>query len=159
MPETKEKPVTKTQVKPTLDVPCTFGGFSLPGDTGTLGVKIDRGELNVMSADAFFSGNQLTCRLLQGPADPQQKTFADMEVNHEVAGVFVVGGFRTTSECYSFTLKFQASGTPLDELKDFRKKTGRLVVQQVQPLEGAHDDDDEWDEDDDDLEADDGDEE
>lgn len=138
MTATATAPDTQQAADPVINVPCKFSAQSNAGDSGTIGVKIDRSHLGPMAAAECFCGNQLTGRICVQPLgdDPQQQYFDDSDIQHEVAGVFTVGGYRVDSKNISISLKYTVASVDIEQLSHFPKKTGRLLVELVQKADG-----------------------
>ena len=61
-----------TATKPELDIDVQFGNVSIGAENARLGVKIDRGNMDLDSADEMLCGKRLTGRIEVCPPGEQQ---------------------------------------------------------------------------------------
>lgn len=147
-PTTKAKaakpPAEKTEPgKPTEDprarsekvnVGVKFGGISLGDMTATLGVVVDRERLKLAQADRLLCQKLVDVKIQIGGSDDgsEQKEFIErpaIEASCETKKL------STSAKAVGTGLIFSTNEVDLDDLIDFRKQTGRLVVYESKPMQ------------------------
>jgi hypothetical protein len=124
-----------------LDLPVSYSGVSIGKQTARMGITVARDELNVIAASETLCNRRLNGRVLLG--DDEGALF---EKSLEVKGVFDVKGFRCTSDVIGAGLTFQLNDVDVATLAKFSKGSGRLVVDEVLPIPGDANHDDEFEE-------------
>jgi hypothetical protein len=121
-----------------LNVPVAFGGVSIGEDTAKVSFSIERAAIDLERAEANLCGKRLTGKLVVCACgeDPNQKALPGMsDVKHELAATFDVKGFRCTPKLIASSASFMLSTIQVEELGHFAKKSGRLIVSEVEEVE------------------------
>lgn len=112
-----------------LDIPVVYGGVSIGDKTARLGIRIDRGDMDIAKADELLVDRRLSGRVVLGHSDEsaeQTRLFED--VDHQVSGSCDVKGFRVGSTAFATALTFSLKDIEISELAKFSKGRGRLAV-------------------------------
>lgn len=134
-----------TATKPVLDIDVQFGNVSIGAENARLGVKIDRGNMDLDSADEMLCGKRLTGRIEVCPPGEQQGQQALPGMKDErphLDGTFDVKRFGVGASEISAGLTFSLGAIDVSELARFAKKNGRLIVTEAQYLPDDGEDDD-----------------
>jgi len=132
------------------DLDVEFGGVSYGHDTARLGLKIDRGKLDLSDADGMFSGMRIECEVsLLNRSDRGQKRLRGMEDNTPatIQTVADVKRFGVSATTITASLTFSKSSIDVGALPEFANESGtlRLTVMGAIPEdeggEGDRDDD------------------
>lgn len=118
-----------------LNVPCSFGSVGFGKETVRIGVKVDRGQLALDSADTTLCGMRLTGRLTADTADPDQKQLPGMEgTKDSVAGAFDVKSLSVKPDEITFGATFAVQSVDEHALIALRSRTGRMVITAAEAL-------------------------
>lgn len=129
--------MSKEQV---LNVPCTFGTVGFGKDTARIGIKVERSQLPLESADELLCGMRLTGKLTADVADPDQKQLPGMEGSHDsVAGTFDVKSISLKPDEIGFGATFSVASVDQHALIALRSRTGRIVISSAEELPDDHD--------------------
>lgn len=131
-----------------LDVNVEFGGVSIGETTARLGVKLQRGQMELDQADAVFSGKRLQGLVtLQSRDDEGQTRLPGMEDNvpPTLETVFDVKQFTVKPKWISAGLTFALESIDVSQLALFAKRTGILRAEVVGDLEEDDEDDEDHD--------------
>ncbi len=116
-----------------LTIPLTYGNVTVGDETISVGVKTERKNLTLSSADKQLIGKRLigrvTCRPESGENPEQGSLIDDGEV--EVEGAFDVHGIHVTRKKLSFGLSFARSSVDITIITDFAKRSGNLVITEI----------------------------
>lgn len=114
-----------------LDIPVEFGGVSIGDSTTRIGIRIDRENCNLETADGIFCGHRLTGRveLGNGGDSPGQTRFVDE--TEVLEGVFDCKRIGFDSAHLSTGLTFNKKDIDMDLISRFAKGSGRLVILEV----------------------------
>jgi hypothetical protein len=129
-----------------LDLPVSFGGVSFGDKTARVGVTVERQHLKIGQADKSLCDKRLTGTIRSKPSDDDgQGRFDGMDDELKVNGTFDVKGFRVASNEISFGLTFAIKDLDRATLSEFPKRSGRLLIRDVEeiPEEEKGDDDQE----------------
>lgn len=120
--------------KAVLDVLVQFGGVSIGQATARLGVRIDRGSIELPQADDCFCGRRLTGEVILGQRDDMPGQTKMFDADHTVSGVFDVKRIGVDPDTISTGLVFNLADVDIAELAKFSKGAGRLVIFEVSEL-------------------------
>lgn len=135
------------------DLDCAFGGVSYGHETARLGVKIDRGKLDLADADEMFAGKRVECEVsLLNRSDRGQKRLKGMEDSTPptITTTVDVKRFGVSPTTISAGLVFNKSSIDGEALPEFANETGTLkltVLGEIPDDEGGGSDDDDGDDD------------
>lgn len=110
----------------------SFGGVSIGEKTARIGIRVDRGVMELNQADEYFCDRRLSGKVVLGRFDEStgQRKLVD-DVDHEVASTFDVKGFRCSTDFITTGLTFSLNDIDITELARFSKGEGRLVINDV----------------------------
>jgi ribosome modulation factor len=129
-----------------LDLDVEFGGVSIGDATARLGVRIERGVLDLELADECFGGKQMQCKVtLEKRDDAGQQRLPGMEdaVPLTIESSPTCKQFSTNAKRFSAGLTFALSAIDVAELSQFAKRKGRLIISGVDALDDDDPDEDE----------------
>jgi hypothetical protein len=120
----------------------SFGGVSIGEKTARIGIRIDRGVVELQRADELFCDRRLTGHVVLGRKEDGngQMTIAP-DIDHKVEGVFDVKGFRCSIDHISIGVTFNLAEIDIAELAVFSKGEGRLVVTEASDIPEEEKDD------------------
>lgn len=126
---------------PTLDLPVDFGGISYGDETARLSCRAARDSISLDDADANLCGKRLELELVAMPAGslPGQQQLPDMD--EKLKGIADVKRFGVGVDEISFGLTFALSSIDKNQLLEFRKRSGRIVITHVEVLPDGDEED------------------
>lgn len=134
------KAKVEVEVETVLDVPVQFSAVGIGEDTARVGVKMERKTLRLTKADAVLCGHRITGKIVVTDgqsADDQGKLegMEDCDVIAGVEGTFDVKSIRASAKYIGCSLTFSLPDVDVGVLAKFAKRTGRLTITEVCPLE------------------------
>lgn len=121
-----------------LDLDCEFGGLSIGDGTARLGFTVARERLELEEADHYLCGKRLAGAVtLQAREDEAQERLPGMEDAEPptVEAVFDVKQVGVKPKAFSAGLTFSTESVDVAELAQFAKRSGRLLVETVGPID------------------------
>ncbi len=123
---------------PALNIKVDFGSVSLGDQTARLGFSVERNTLNIDAADEALCGKRLIGTVVCHPiSDDQNQTYLVEGFQHKVRGAFDVKGFRVSPNLIAAGLTFQKGSINVEELSNFAKQSGRLIIDRIEQLEAG----------------------
>lgn len=138
----KGKPKGDKQTPPpaALNIKVDFGSVSLGDQTARLGLSVERGVLTIDAADEALCGKRLIGTVVCHPvSDDATQTYLVEGFQHKVRGAFDVKGFRVSPNLIAAGLTFQKGSINVEELSNFAKQSGRLIIDKIEQLEDVGD--------------------
>lgn len=130
---------TKTEYELKREV--EFNGVSIGQDTARVGVKIDRDEIDLETADKFFCNKRVEGEILVGKAVRQQKMFDD-DSQPLVKSVFDIKGFSVRTNHITFGITGSRDALDIETLADFAKQSGVIRFDLVGGIPGREEEPD-----------------
>ena len=143
-----------TKRKAKVSVACKFTGVSIGEDTARIGVQISRDGMTLDEADGYFVGRRLSGRIevLGEDEDPKQKRLL-ADARPAIEGTFDVKRVGVDRKKFSTGLTFALADIAIEQLGHFAKRTGRMLIDNVDVLEDDKPDDEEGEEDEEEEDA------
>ncbi len=131
-----------------LELPVAYGRVGFGDRTASVGMSIDRANLEAQLADQSFCCRRLTGTIMRQPRgwDAAQKPLPGTADDMELSGIFDVASLSLTSKKIGMTLTFALDGLDVQRLASFAKCEGRITITGIAPLpngEGGDDEDSE----------------
>ncbi len=117
--------------KTALNAPVAFGGVSIGEKTARIGIKINRKNLTLETADKAFSGRRLIGRIVLGHEDESADQTQMFDSDYSVEGAFDVNQFSTNATYFGAGLTFNLAEIDIEDLAHMSKGAGRLIVDEV----------------------------
>jgi hypothetical protein len=114
-------------------LPVSFAGVSFGRETASIGVSVDRSELDIDDADATFCGKRISGTLHRNRDAKGQKRLAD-NGEQEISATFDVKRFSVSPKKVGFKLQFNISDLEDQNLEMFAMTEGRLEISKVNEL-------------------------
>lgn len=120
-----------------IEIPVEFGGFSCPGDSASIGIRIPKTVADYAAMEKTFCGKRL--KAILSPADPQQQLPGLEEGPGEVHGIFESKGWASKPKHFAATLNVKCEGTIADQLLHYANVKGKLRILEVGSIPGKTD--------------------
>jgi len=122
----------------------SFGNVSIGDGTARLGIKLDREQVELETAEELFCGRRLTGQVVvvANGEDPDQRHLFDGN-KPEIEATFDVKRFSMGPKDITTGLTFSIGDVDVETLSHFAKRKGELRIASVSKLEDASDDFDE----------------
>jgi hypothetical protein len=119
----------------------SFGNVSIGDGTARLGIKLDREQVELETAEELFCGRRLTGQVVVVAADedPNQKHLFKGD-KPEIEATFDVKRFSMGPKDITTGLTFSIGDVDVETLSHFAKRKGELRIASVSKLEDASDD-------------------
>lgn len=127
---------TKTKTDDRRQLRVQFGGVSIGEATARVGIRLERELLNLDAADELFAGRRLTGAVMVVPdgESPDQQRLFDGDDKHEIESTFDVKGFRVAPKEIGCGLTFALAEIDVAQLGHFAKRSGVLLIDNVEAL-------------------------
>lgn len=112
-----------------IEIPVMFGGFSCPGDSSSIGMKIMKTVADHASMDRHFCGKRIKCIL--SPRSSQPNLPGLEEVAGEVHGMFESKAYSVKPKYFGVTLNLKGESGLGPGLLDLAGREGLLRILEV----------------------------
>lgn len=125
-----------------VDVPVTFGACGGGGGVARLSCALDVAHMNPDAAFDAFAGTRIKGRIVIGGADSAAGQTRFVDTDEALDGTFDCKAYTTNRKTIRFSLSSNIAVFPTQAwFNGFAKRSGRLLIESVDEIEGASEED------------------